>query len=116
MKTSLHHVSIGVSDVDAAIEFYGWLGMTVSPTRPDFGFPGAWLQVGDRQVHLIGTDIKTPGIENHFALRVDDLDACLAELAAHGVTARRSHTPGAGYQAFLNDPSGNVVELNQPES
>jgi len=116
VSVSLHHVSIGVSDVDAAVEFYGWLGMTVIPTRPDFGFPGAWLQCGDRQVHLIGTEIVPPGTENHFALQVGDLDAVLAGLHDHGVKARRSaYTPGAGHQAFLRDPSGNVVELNEPD-
>lgn len=110
----VHHVSIGVSDVDAAVEFYGWLGLTLLP-RPDFGFPGAWLQAGGQQVHLIGTDVVPPGIENHYAFQVEDLDACVVELAAHGVPARRSGTPGAGRQAFVQDPSGNVVELNQPD-
>ena len=116
MQVDLHHVSIGVQDVDAAVEFYGWLGMTPLASRPDFGFPGAWLQAGDRQVHLIATEVTPPGSTNHLALRVDDLDGCLAELSGHGVEARRSaHTPGAGYQAFLRDPSGNVIELNQPD-
>ena len=116
MNVSLHHVSIGVHDVDAAVEFYEWLGMTLSPTRPDFGFPGAWLDCGDRQVHLIQTDIRPPGTENHFALRVDDLDASVSVLEAHGVKVyRSSYTPGAGHQAFTRDPSGNVVELNQPD-
>ena len=116
MQVDLHHVSIGVQDVDAAIEFYGWLGMTPLDTRPEFGFAGAWLQAGSRQVHLIGTDVTPPGATNHLALQVADLDACLAELAEHGVEARRSgYTRGAGRQAFLQDPSGNVVELNEPD-
>jgi hypothetical protein len=25
------------------------------------------------------------------------------------------HIPGFGYQAFVTDPSGNVIELNQPD-
>jgi glyoxylase I family protein len=111
----VHHVSIGVNDVDAAVEFYGWLGLTVLP-RPDFGFPGAWLQAGGQQVHLIGTDKTPPGIENHYAFLVEDLEATVATLAEHGVTARVSNRiDGAGHQAFLEDPSGNVVELNQPD-
>jgi catechol 2,3-dioxygenase-like lactoylglutathione lyase family enzyme len=110
----VHHVSIGVHDVDVAVEFYHRLGLTSLP-RPDFGFPGAWLQAGGQQVHLIETEIKPPGLENHYAFQVVDLDACLAELAEHGVSARRSSTPGAGRQAFIKDPSGNIVELNQPD-
>lgn len=116
MNVDLHHVSIGVHDVAAAVEFYGHLGITPLTTRPRFGFDGAWLQAGERQIHLIETTVVPPGGTNHLALRVDDLDACLAELAAVGITGRRSdHTPGAGRQAFLQDPSGNVVELNQPD-
>jgi catechol 2,3-dioxygenase-like lactoylglutathione lyase family enzyme len=109
----VHHVSIGVSDVDAAVEFYGWLGLT-QLQRPDFGFPGAWLQAGGQQVHLLGTDKIPPGAENHYAFHVEDLEVCLADLATHGIIARRSDTVGAGAQAFIKDPSGNVVELNQP--
>ncbi len=112
----VQHVSIGVHDVDASIEFYGWLGLTVNPARPDFGFPGAWLFAGGEQVHLIQSPKQTPGIENHFALVVDDLETCLADLAVHGVdVSNRMHVPGAGKQAFLKDPSGNVIELNQPD-
>lgn len=113
----IHHVSIGSHDVAASIEFFGWLGLTVVQTRPDFpGIKGAWLQAGEQQVHLIGTTKDTPGIENHFAFIVEDLDATLDVLRAHGVEGRRSaHVAGAGYQAFVHDPSGNVIELNQSD-
>ena len=114
--TGIQHVSIGSHDLAASIRFYEKFGLSVVPSRPDFGIDGAWLQAAGQQVHLIATDKETPGIENHFAFIVDDLDACLAELAAHDITGHRApHTPGAGFQAFINDPSGNVVELNQPD-
>ena len=112
----VQHVAIGVHDVAESIEFYGWLGMTVNPARPEFGFPGAWLFAGQQQVHLLESPKKAPGAENHFALIVDDLEACLADLSARGVdVSNRMHVPGAGKQAFLKDPSGNVIELNQPD-
>lgn len=112
----IQHVSVGVHDLSAAIEFYSWLGMTIVANRPNFSVDGAWLQAGGQQVHLIVTDKATPGLENHFAVIVDDLEASLAELAGHGVDAfRMGTTPGAGRQGFVNDPSGNVVELNQPD-
>jgi catechol 2,3-dioxygenase-like lactoylglutathione lyase family enzyme len=48
----VHHVSINVDDVDKALDFYvGTLGLVPRPDRPDFGFPGAWLNAGDQQVH-----------------------------------------------------------------
>ncbi len=110
------HVSIGATDVNASVEFYQWLGLTIDPSRPDFGMAGAWLQAGEQQVHLIATDLTPPGITNHFAFVVSDLDECLTMLESNGVAARRSpHVIGAGHQAFVQDPHGNVVELNQPE-
>ena len=116
MNVSLHHVSIGVNDVAAAVEFYERLGMTVSDARPAFSFDGAWLQIGAQQLHVIKIDVPIQRGANHFALRVDDLDACVAELEAAGLSVRRTtYTPGAGRQAVVLDPSGNAVELNQPD-
>lgn len=111
----MHHVSIGVTGLAAGVEFYQRLGLSVVANRPDFGVDGAWMQVGTQQVHLIHTAKLAPGAENHFALQVGNLDDCLAELATFGITALRlNYFEAAGHQAFINDPSGNVVELNQP--
>src|SRR5438128_1068824 len=44
---AVHHVSINVDDVDAAVDFYvGVLGLRARTDRPDFGFAGAWLDAG----------------------------------------------------------------------
>jgi catechol 2,3-dioxygenase-like lactoylglutathione lyase family enzyme len=112
----IHHVALCVRDIDEALAFYvGALGME-KLERPDFGFPGAWLQVGGQQVHLMATGDQVPQTLQHFALAVDDLDAVVTELEGAGVAVRRSdRLPGAGRQAFLNDPSGNGIELNQPD-
>ena len=117
MKTAgLHHVAINVHELAPALDFYvGQLGFT-NLDRPDFGFPGAWLQAGDHQIHLMEIPSATIDRGQHLALRVDDLDAAVAELEEAGVTVRRSsYTSGAGHQAFLRDPSGNRIELNQPD-
>jgi catechol 2,3-dioxygenase-like lactoylglutathione lyase family enzyme len=110
----VHHVSINVSDVAAAKSFYiDVLGLTERADRPDFGFGGAWLDVGGQQVHLI----EAPVPDNkgqHFALRVDDLDEVIAELRGRGITVSDAKPVGPNRQAFLNDPAGNTVELQQP--
>jgi catechol 2,3-dioxygenase-like lactoylglutathione lyase family enzyme len=115
MKPSgIHHVSICVTDADAGLAFYrDMLGMT-QVARPDLG-PGYWLDSGGQQVHLMQAD-EPPPRSNHFAIRVDDLDECVADLRAQGVDVHPiPHIEGAGRQAFLHDPFGNFIELNQPD-
>ena len=109
----IHHVSINVTDVDAALGFYtGILGLTVRDDRPAFGFPGAWLDAGSQQIHLIGA--PTPdNLGQHLALQVADLPATVAELRAEGIEVTDPSVVGPGLQSFLVDPSGNAVELYQ---
>lgn len=110
----VHHVSINVDDVPAALEFYtDVLGLEVRSDRPDFGFGGAWLNAGGQQVHLI--EGKVPDHKGqHFALQVDDLPAVVDELRHRAVEVSDPVKVGNGFQAFLNDPCGNTVELQQP--
>jgi glyoxylase I family protein len=112
----IHHVAINVKNTDEAIEFYTTkLGFTVRDDRPDFGFAGAWLNVGPQQLHLLEVPVPD-AIGQHFALHVDDIDAVIAELRAEGITVTDPIPVGDSgqRQAFLNDPSGNQIELNQP--
>jgi catechol 2,3-dioxygenase-like lactoylglutathione lyase family enzyme len=110
----VHHVAICVADAQKGLAFYrDVLGMTQLP-RPDLG-PGYWLDAGGQQVHLMESDTQQLGA-NHFAIRVDDIDGAVTDLQAQGVEVHRTpFIPGAGHQAFLHDPFGNLLELNQPE-
>lgn len=117
MKPSgIHHVAICVDDAEAAKTFYcDVLGFTPVLTRPDGFGAGYWLDAGGQQVHLMQVaDVeRNPG---HFALRIDDLESAMHDISSVGVRVDRiAHTEGAGQQAFLRDPSGNVIELNQPD-
>jgi len=118
---TLHHVSIVVTDLNAAKAFYGGvLGLHELP-RPPFDFDGAWYELGNRQLHLI---VHPPGRtlrgtrdvdarDGHFAVRVANYDETLAYLRARGVPARESRqnvTPWA--QIHVTDPDGNVIEFN----
>jgi len=110
----LHHVSINVSDVPAARDFYvDVLGLTERADRPDFSFAGAWLDAGSQQIHLIEADVP-PSLGQHFALAVTDLDAVVAELRARGVQVTDPVPVGTGRQSFLSDPAGNNIELQEP--
>ena len=112
---AVHHVSLTVDDVETTQRFYvDVLGLTPRDDRPDFGFPGAWLDAGGRgqQLHLIeGTPPDDRG--QHFALHVADIDAAVAELRGGGVEVTDPVPVNAGFQSFLKDPAGNTVELFQ---
>lgn len=117
----LHHVSLTVTDLERAKAFYGdTLGLP-EIERPAFDFPGAWYQVGDRQLHLIVHDAPrtlrgTRAIDardGHFAMRVASYRRTRDLLQARGVEMRdspRNRTPWP--QIYITDPDGNVVELN----
>lgn len=110
---AVHHVSINVRDVEAARRFYvDRLGLTERDDRPAFPFDGAWLDAGGQQVHLIEGDTP-PNVGQHFALLFDDLDATVSELRAAGLDVADARPVGSGRQTFVNDPSGNKVELHQ---
>ena len=109
----LHHVSITVADVDEAVHFYtDTMGLRLRSDRPDFGFGGAWLDAGNQQLHLIeGQPPEARG--QHFAVQVSDILATVSELRRRGLTVSDPVSVGRNLQAFLDDPSGNQIELHQ---
>lgn len=110
---AVHHVSLNVDDVEAALRFYcDVLGLEARADRPDFPFGGAWLDAGGQQIHLI-VGKPPPGLGQHFALLVDDLDGTVTELRDRGVEVSDPKPVGTSRQAFVTDPAGNLVELHQ---
>jgi glyoxylase I family protein len=111
--TAIHHVAIVVDDIDRSVGFYTRaLGFRLSAGRPGNLGPGAWLDVGDQQLHLIeGTPGPSRG--QHFAVLVDDLDAEIRRLRAAGFDVSDPVPVGAARQSFLADPSGNAIELHE---
>ena len=116
-----HHISFGVSDLERSRAFYGALLGLAPIERPDFGFPGAWYQAGETEVHLIvlpdGVEGSHPprtlnGLTNHAAFEIEDYRGALAELREKGVEVLPT-SPEVG-QLFIRDPDGNIIELIQP--
>jgi glyoxylase I family protein len=115
---SINHASLLVADTRRSLEFYhGLLGLPVDDSRPDLGFPGAWLQVGDGQIHLLELQESGPsrgspqhgGRDYHLAMDVASLDAVVQALEAARIEYTRSRS---GRRAlFCRDPDGNVLEL-----
>lgn len=116
--TALDHVSLLVCDTRQALAFYEQvLGLVVDETRPDLGYPGAWLQMGDRQLHLLELPNPDPvagrpahgGRDRHLAVRVQSLDTLIASLEQHGIDFTLSRS---GRRAlFCRDPDGNALEF-----
>ena len=110
---AIHHVSVNVPDVEEAVAFYtDMLGGTLRDDRPDFGFAGAWINLGTQQVHLIEAPVP-PNVGQHFAIRVADLDSVVAELRSKGLHVGDPMNVGPNRQTFVDDPAGNAVELHQ---
>ena len=115
---AMNHVSLLVRDTARALDFYhGLLGLPVDASRPDLGFPGAFLDAGNAQIHLLelaspaaqDANLKHGGRDRHVALEVVDLEAVIAELERTGVAYTLSRS---GRRAlFCRDPDGNAVEL-----
>lgn len=110
----IHHVSINVKDVDAAVDFYVNVLNLKRKDRPDLGFPGAWLQAGAQEIHLLGIDSGAPVKEQHFAFAVVNANAVHKTLVDGGFQASEiREIPNICRQFFTHDPSGNMIEFNQ---
>ncbi len=114
----LHHASVLVRDLDCALQFYvEVLGIEIDTTRPSMPFDGAWLRVGDQQIHLLQLPNPDPlegrpqhaGRDRHTALSVRGLDAVTRRLENAGVAL--THSRSGRCAVFCRDPDGNGVEL-----
>ncbi len=117
MLTALDHVNLRTANLDAMVDWYGRVLGMASGKRPDFGFPGAWLYIGDEAVvHLVAVAeapaAADPRIE-HFALRAEGMQDFLARLDGEGVGYRLAEVPGFGItQVNIEDPDGNHIHVD----
>lgn len=120
--TGIHHGSIIVSDTARSLKFYQQiLGLAVNSNRPDLGYPGAWLDIGEQQIHLL--EVENPytvsalpshgGRDRHLALRVRSLNEVINKLTERQYEYSRSKSGRAAL--FVRDPDGNAIELIESE-
>ena len=117
---AIDHCSLIVSDTNKALELYtDILGLTLDKSRPDLGYPGAWLQIADSQIHLL--ELPNPdsvenrpehgGRDHHVALQVTDLAAVIQRLEEADINFTKSKSGRAAL--FFRDYDGNAIELVQ---
>ena len=125
----IDHLGVAVANVEEALKFYsGVLGLAPQGVETVAGqkVKVVFLPVGDSELELLeSTDPEGPitkfiekkgaGIQ-HLALRVEDIDAALAELKAKGVALidqEPRYGAGGARIAFLHPKAtgGVLVEL-----
>lgn len=130
----IHHVSLGVTDLERSRSFYREILRLEEIERPPFGFPGAWFSTGaSQQLHLIvhpnSTFRSGKGLDTrdgHFAVRVPSYRQAVVYLwskgyredAAGDESKRIILQPNgkAGFpQIYILDPDRNVIEINAAE-
>lgn len=115
---SILHASVIVSNTERALKFYhDLLGFAIRADRPELGYPGAWLQIGEQELHLLELPNPDPvtgrpehgGRDRHIAFAVDAIDELQRALDRAGVKLSRSKS---GRKAlFCRDPDGNALEF-----
>jgi catechol 2,3-dioxygenase-like lactoylglutathione lyase family enzyme len=118
----LHHLAIKTDDVDATVAFWNEIIGSRSVDRPDFNFPGAWLQFGETMLHLYGGDAAKNSDDgydrgsaaiDHIALSARGFDEMRALLSEKKLDWRQMDIPSFNlWQLFVHDPNGVLVELN----
>jgi len=116
--TSILHASIIVQNTERALRFYhDVLGMNIDVSRPDLGYPGAWLYIGKQQLHLLELANSDPvtgrpehgGRDRHVAFSVDDIISLQQAMDTAGLVYTVSKS---GRRAlFVRDPDGNACEF-----
>ncbi len=122
---AIHHVSLIVINCEISLSFYvDILGMEEDQGRPDLGYPGAWLSVGNnnkQQLHLMefpeqaakqGTSQNPqahPGHGPHLALAVENLSIVQARLEQENIKCSLSRSGRVAL--FCADHDGNTIEL-----
>jgi len=112
----LDHVAIDVVDVEKAKTFYSdLLGLKEIPRPESFTFPGAWYDLGNIVLHIVGPRKPALG-KHHIAFWVDDVHYCAEEILKAGFDVKWDSFKIPGVDRFFtSDPEGNRIEIQGTE-
>ena len=110
----IHHVAIGVNDLDAAASFYGEVLELEPADRPDVPAPGLWYRIGAQELH-IGTRTDLEVGMGHFAIAIaaPEYESYVEAVRQRGAKVVREPRKGPDglMRTFVEDPSGNRIEI-----
>jgi catechol 2,3-dioxygenase-like lactoylglutathione lyase family enzyme len=111
------------SDLPKIEKFYGEVMGLTNGYRPNFGNEGLWLYAGDEPIIHVGARVaegflseKHNGSVDHFAFRMKGATEFREHVRKLGLKFEEQNVPEAGYQIFLRDPVGTVLEFNFPNA
>ena len=115
--TYIQHINVMVEDMDAAIEFYGkFLGLEQAADPPELGFPCEFFRFNDHQELHVNVLPDPVPVRAHFALRIPNFEKIVRGALENGAIeietwGKARRMPHGVMQAFVRDPSGNLIEL-----
>jgi catechol 2,3-dioxygenase-like lactoylglutathione lyase family enzyme len=118
----LNHVSVLADDVAESAAFYcDVFGMERVPSA-NFEVPVEWLRAGSAQVHLFERDMGAVPYY-HFGLTVEDFESVYRRAREDDLFANWDdqadasvyRLPDGAAQMYINDPAGNLVEVDHPD-
>lgn len=112
------HSAILVSDLEKSNYFYGEV-LNLKQIERSLSFAGTWYQVGEFQLHLIAANQVTLdtvnnekwGRNRHLAFSIEDIEVAKQHLSEYNYPFQMSSSGRAAL--FVQDPDGNIIELNQ---
>ena len=117
------HVGLRVGDLERSLAFYTGLGYEVLGNVPEteFGSLTMLKLPGDafvtlELVHDPRRGVVDPGGLNHVVIKVESMQATVAELLARGIEVGAPGSPDGSedfWTAWITDPDGYRIELVQ---
>jgi lactoylglutathione lyase len=117
------HVGLRVADLERSLAFYTAVGYEVVGSVPETAFGHLTMIklpdddfVSIELVHDPTREVDPGTGLSHFVIKVESMDATIAELAAQGIEAETPASPDGSDDirtTWITDPDGNRIELVQ---
>ncbi len=130
-KPTLDHIGIAVESLAKGVEFYEALGLELEGVEEvaDQGVKVGFLPVGDTRLELLEPTVESSPIAkhlerrgaglHHLCVRVDDIRAAMASLAAQGYRLLSDKPTKGAHDCLVcfvhpRSTGGVLLELSQP--